>query len=257
MVHVIVLISFLLLIFSQYPFVVSKILVLVISWFQLEWNFIIFLDFIEIETSWTFPIIPTTAYWHLLRSGDLFCLKAETVRLTLEPWCIFQNLSKLFNIVPLWFPILALRICKHKWLFMLLGWIIIRHFKLLNLVFNPKPIDINFILHSVEFIIPPTSYILFFDNWLSCIFSKFLISCSIFVNIQSPSHAALEIFKIVWHEVEPISFQHHWIKLKYSILKATGSESNDRCTRTEKFMLDDTSGLKHRRHHGVVTSDVN
>lgn len=108
MIDVVALIGLLLFVFSQHPLIVSHILVLIMSGLELESHLVILLDFVEIEVCMTLPIIPTSANSHLFRPWDLLRLIAETVRLTLQPRSVFEDLLELFNVLPLRPPVVFL-----------------------------------------------------------------------------------------------------------------------------------------------------
>ena len=129
---------------------------------------------------------------------------------------------------------------------MLLGSVlIIGHFELLDLMFHLHPIDVNLILHAIKLVIPPTGYIFLLNHRLGCILSQFLVSWTIFVDVQGSSHTPLEVLEIIGHKVEPISFEQSRVKLENCILQATCAESNHWCARAEEFVLHDTSRFEH------------
>ena len=116
--------------------------------------------------------------------------------------------------------------------------------KRLYLFLDFIPINIDFILHSIELAIPSSSNIFLLNNTLKSIFPNFSIIFLIFITSYCPSHTSFEILNLIRHKIETISLFSFSIKLKDSILKSTCPKRNNRCTTTEKLMLNDSSRLK-------------
>jgi len=159
------------LVFTDYPFVIDQVLVVVSVRFEFEGTFVVFVNFGENQLCFWLPVIPASNHEHFLGPRDLLCFIAESMGFDFESWWTLKYIFEFPYDFPLWLPMVLVFVVKKLYFLAPISICFSVFGKLLDFLLNFYPINVNLVLQSIEFVIPSSSYIFFFHNTFKSIFS--------------------------------------------------------------------------------------
>lgn len=200
------------------------------------------------------PLVPTARNTHIFRPGDFIRLISEIDFLAFEALSIKEHCLECLPNVPILAPKLPLFSDLLDAFILLLAVILLDQG--FDFFLNPIPVNVHFVLQSIELCVPALRHILLFDDTVKGILPQFLVGGFVFVALDCPPKAPLEILSVIGHEVKAISLLSFVVVLKHRVLEPPGSEGDHGRSSAEELMLHYSSWLEQGRHKGKITADI-
>lgn len=169
-----------LVVLAQNPLVVDHVLVYIAARLQLQSPLVVLVDLRKHQLRLRRPVVPTAHHKHFFRPGNPLGFVAEGVRFDFESGCALEHIFELLYNFPFRFPVVFSFVVEKFDFFSLTSLGLSVFGELLYFSFDFDPVDVDLILHPVEFVVPPSRYIFLLHYTLKRIFSKLVVGWLVF-----------------------------------------------------------------------------